>query len=72
MWNYLQARWQSLIFRLLFYFFISILALAVILAISFAQRLKPHVENVAAGVNFAQTIALQNLVPNCDPGICTF
>ncbi|MGB5330889.1 MAG: HAMP domain-containing protein, partial [Gammaproteobacteria bacterium] len=45
MWNYLQARWQSLIFRLLFYFFISILALAVILAISFAQRLKPHVEN---------------------------
>jgi signal transduction histidine kinase len=45
MWNYLQSRWQSLIFRLLFYFFISILALAVILATSFAQRLKPHVQN---------------------------
>jgi len=45
MWDYLQARWQSLIFRLLFYFLVSILALAVILAISFAQRLKPHVQN---------------------------
>ncbi len=45
MWSYLQARWQSLIFRLLFYFLISMLALAVILAISFAQRLKPHVQN---------------------------
>lgn len=45
MWDYLQARWQSLIFRLLLYFFISILALAVILATSFAKRLKPHVQN---------------------------
>jgi signal transduction histidine kinase len=45
MWNYLQARWQSLIFRLLFYFLISILALVVVLGISFAQRLKPHVQN---------------------------
>ena len=45
MWPYLQTRWQSLIFRLLFYFLISMLALAVILAGSFAQRLKPHVQN---------------------------
>ncbi len=45
MWNYLQARWQSLIFRLLFYFLVSILALAFILATSFAQRFKPHMQN---------------------------
>ena len=45
MWDYLRARWQSLIFRLLFYFLISILALAIILITSFAQRLKPHVQN---------------------------
>lgn len=45
MWSYLQTRWQSLIFRLLFYFLISMLALAVILAGSFAKRLKPHVQN---------------------------
>ena len=45
MWPYLQARWQSLIFRLLFYFLVSMLALAVILGISFAQRIKPHVQN---------------------------
>ena len=45
MWSYLQARWQSLVFRLLFYFLLSMLALAVILAGSFAKRLKPHVQN---------------------------
>ena len=45
MWSYLQARWQSLVFRLLFYFLVSMLALAVILAISFAQRIKPHVQH---------------------------
>ncbi len=45
MWPFLQTRWQSLIFRLLFYFLISMLALAVILAGSFAKRLKPHVQN---------------------------
>jgi signal transduction histidine kinase len=44
-WDYLQTRWQSLIFRLLFYFLISILALAIVLATSFTQRLKPHVQN---------------------------
>ncbi|MDH3759969.1 MAG: HAMP domain-containing histidine kinase [Gammaproteobacteria bacterium] len=42
---YLQSKWQSLIFRLLFYFLISILALAVVLGISFAKRVKPHVQN---------------------------
>jgi signal transduction histidine kinase len=45
MWSYLQARWQSLVFRLLFFFLISMLALAVILAGSFAKRLKPHVQH---------------------------
>jgi signal transduction histidine kinase len=45
MWPYLQSRWQSLVFRLLFYFLLSMLALAVILAGSFAKRLKPHVQN---------------------------
>ncbi|MCP4387772.1 MAG: HAMP domain-containing histidine kinase [Gammaproteobacteria bacterium] len=42
---YLQSKWQSLIFRLLFYFLISILALAIVLGISFAKRVKPHVQN---------------------------
>ena len=42
--DYLVSKWQSLIFRLLFYFMLSILALAVVLAISFTQRLKPHVQ----------------------------
>lgn len=42
---YLQTKWQSLIFRLLFYFLVSILALAVVLGISFAKRVKPHVQN---------------------------
>ncbi|MDH3388723.1 MAG: HAMP domain-containing histidine kinase [Gammaproteobacteria bacterium] len=45
MWQYLKARWQSLIFRLLFYFVISMLAVAVALAISFTRGLKPHFEN---------------------------
>ena len=45
MWSYLQARWQSLVFRLMFFFLVSMLALAVILAGSFAKRLKPHVQH---------------------------
>lgn len=45
MWSYLQSRWQSLIFRLLFYFLVSVLLLAIVLGISFAKRLKPHVQN---------------------------
>ena len=45
MWQYLQSKWQSLVFRLLFYFLISMLVLAIILITSFAQRLKPQVQN---------------------------
>jgi len=45
MLNYLRSKWQSLVFRLLFYFLISVLALAIVLAISFVQRLRPHVQN---------------------------
>lgn len=44
MLDYLVSKWQSLIFRLLFYFMLSILALAVVLAISFTQRLRPHIQ----------------------------
>jgi signal transduction histidine kinase len=44
MLDYLASKWQSLIFRLLFYFMLSILALAMVLAISFTQRLRPHVQ----------------------------
>ncbi|MDH3218987.1 MAG: HAMP domain-containing histidine kinase [Gammaproteobacteria bacterium] len=45
MWQYLRSRWQSLIFRLLFYFVISMLAVTMALAISFTRGLKPHFEN---------------------------
>ena len=45
MWQYLQTKWQSLIFRLLFYFLLAVLALALIVAASFAKRLKPHFEH---------------------------
>ncbi|HMB72468.1 MAG TPA: HAMP domain-containing sensor histidine kinase [Gammaproteobacteria bacterium] len=45
MWSYLQNRWQSLVFRLLFYFLISMLALAIAVGVSFTQRFKPHVRN---------------------------
>jgi len=45
MWEYLQQKRQSLVFRLLLYFLITILAFAVVLGISFSQRLKPHVQN---------------------------
>ncbi len=45
MFDYLKSRWQSLIFRLLFYFLLSIMALALVLAISFTQRIKPHLQN---------------------------
>jgi len=44
MWQTLREKWQSLIFRLLFYFLVSILALALVLGISFSKRIKPHVE----------------------------
>jgi len=41
----LKTKWQSLIFRLLFYFLLALIALAIVLGISFTQRIKPHVEN---------------------------
>jgi signal transduction histidine kinase len=44
MLDYFRDKWQSLVFRLLFYFLLSILALATVLAISFTQRLRPHVQ----------------------------
>jgi len=45
MLGYLRSKWHSLVFRLLFYFLISILAIAIVLATSFVQRLRPHVQN---------------------------
>ncbi len=45
MLGFLRSKWQSLVFRLLFYFLISMLALAIVLAVSFVQRLRPHVQN---------------------------
>ncbi len=44
MLDFLARKWQSLVFRLLFYFLLSLLALAVVLAISFTQRIRPHVQ----------------------------
>jgi signal transduction histidine kinase len=44
MLDFLRRKWQSLVFRLLFYFLLSILALALVLAFSFSQRLRPHVQ----------------------------
>jgi signal transduction histidine kinase len=44
MLEYLRRKWQSLVFRLLFYFLLSMLALVLVFAISFAQRIKPHVQ----------------------------
>ncbi len=44
MLDYLVGKWQSLVFRLLFYFLLAILALALVLAFSFSQRLRPHIE----------------------------
>jgi len=41
---FFTRRWQSLVFRLLFYFLLAMLALAVVLAFSFSQRLRPHVQ----------------------------
>ncbi len=42
---YLRRQWQSLIFRLLLYFLIALLALAIVISASFAWRLKPHLQN---------------------------
>jgi signal transduction histidine kinase len=46
MWNkirhYLSRRWQSLTFKILFYFSLTVLIVAIILSISFTNRIKPH------------------------------
>ena len=42
MWDRLKSKWQSLIFRLLFYFMLSMLAIAIVIATSFTHRIKPH------------------------------
>jgi signal transduction histidine kinase len=44
MLDFLASKWQSLVFRLLFYFLLAMLALALVLAFSFSQRLRPHVQ----------------------------
>jgi len=54
---YLKRKWQSLVFRLLFYFLLSMLALVLVFAISFAQRIKPHIQqqilpNIAQYLNY--------------------
>jgi signal transduction histidine kinase len=46
MWNkirhYLLIRWQTLTFKILLYFSLTVLILAIILGISFSNRIKPH------------------------------
>jgi len=44
MLEYLRRKWQSLVFRLLFYFLLSMMALALVFAFSLAQRIKPHIQ----------------------------
>jgi len=41
----LQTKYQSLIFRILLYFTLSALAIAIVLGWNFANRIKPHFEN---------------------------
>ena len=45
MWRFLRTKWNSLVFRLLFYFLLAVLALATLFAVSLAYRFKPHLEN---------------------------
>ena len=45
MLDYLRSKWESLVFRLLFYFLLSMLALAIAVGISFAKRVKPQLQN---------------------------
>jgi signal transduction histidine kinase len=45
MWDRLKTKWQSLIFRLLFYFVLSMVAIAIVMATSFTNRIKPHFRN---------------------------
>ncbi len=41
---WLQSKWQSLVFRLLLYFLLAFVALAIIVGASFAKRFRPHLE----------------------------
>ena len=43
--RYLQVKRQGLVFRLLLYFVVSMLTVAIILSISFTSRIKPHLKN---------------------------
>lgn len=43
--QYLRIKRQSLIFRLLFYFILSMFIVALILSINFTSRIKPHLKN---------------------------
>lgn len=45
MWAAIKTKWQSLTFRLLFYFLISMVLIAMLLVVSFTRGLKPHLEN---------------------------
>ncbi|MEM7563108.1 MAG: ATP-binding protein [Pseudomonadota bacterium] len=44
-WSWFREKWDSLIFRLLFYFVVSLVVIAIIIATSFAHRIKPHFRN---------------------------
>jgi signal transduction histidine kinase len=44
MFEFISRKWQSLVFRLLFYFLLCLLALTIVIAISFSQRIKPQVQ----------------------------
>jgi len=43
--QYLRIKRQSLVFRLLFYFVLSMLIVALILSVNFTSRVKPHFKN---------------------------
>lgn len=43
--QYFRVKRQSLIFRLLFYFVVSMIVIATILAFNFTSRIKPHLKN---------------------------
>jgi signal transduction histidine kinase len=43
--RYLQVKRQGLVFRLLLYFVVSMLIIAIILSVSFTSRIKPHLKN---------------------------
>jgi len=43
--DYLRVKRQGLVFRLLFYFVVSMIVIATILAFNFTSRIKPHLKN---------------------------